>query len=95
METKPSSPKNDQLLRTTVLQVLASESQFSVLNIRVGVQNGIAHLGGNVSTLAQWEGVQQRIEGWVWIVNPVAPPGPTVGVARKGDLMIRLHWPRT
>jgi hypothetical protein len=69
---------SDEHLRLAVLDALATNEQTGVLEIRVGVINAVAHLGGSAPSLVLWELAQDiaaQVLGIRGVVNRIAAPG--------------------
>ena len=73
----------DEHLRMTIISALAENEKTATLNLRVGVVNGVAHLGGSAPTFTQWElaqGIAAQIQGIRGVVNRIeAPNAPAPG----------------
>ncbi|MBE0411581.1 MAG: BON domain-containing protein, partial [Anaerolineales bacterium] len=57
---------------------LSSQEQADALDIRVGVLNAVAHLGGSLPSLYLWELAQEtaaQVPGIRGVVNRIAAPG--------------------
>ncbi|MEJ2550497.1 MAG: BON domain-containing protein [Anaerolineales bacterium] len=68
----------DENLRAAILAKFAAESRIASTNVRVGVLNGIAHLAGEVDSLAKRsmaEDLAREIPGVRGIVNRIEAPG--------------------
>ncbi len=80
----------DENLRQAVLLALKTDAHTAGLCLRVGVLNGIAHLGGDVPALPIWERaaeVTAGVPGIRGVVNRIAAPGaPSPGRIINLDL---------
>jgi len=72
----------DEKIRQAVLEALigalSDNEQTSSLELRVGVLNGIVHLGGSLKSLDAWEKAQEiaaQIPGIRGVVNRIEAPG--------------------
>ena len=68
----------DEQLRDSVLQALAADPRTASLDLRVGVLNGIVHLGGSAPSDDEWawaEMVAAHIPGVRGVVNRIEAPG--------------------
>jgi hypothetical protein len=68
---------SDEYLRLAVLDALAANEQTGALEIRVGVINAVAHLGGSAPALALWELAQEiaaKVPGIRGVVNRIEAP---------------------
>jgi len=68
----------DEQLRGAVLQALAADPRTAPLDLRVGVLNGIVHLGGSAPSDDDWawaELVATHIPGVRGVVNRIEAPG--------------------
>ncbi len=73
-----SAPTLDANLRETILVIFASDCQIAAAGLRVGVLNGIAHLGGAVDSLAKRnlaEELAKHVHGIRGVVNRIEAPG--------------------
>ncbi|OJX43838.1 MAG: hypothetical protein BGO78_02420 [Chloroflexi bacterium 44-23] len=71
-------PTPDGKLREIILATFASDSQIASSGLRVGVLNGIAHLGGAVDSLAQRNAAEElakHVHGIRGVVNRIEAPG--------------------
>ncbi len=85
MQTNVPSNADDQELRATVLDALAADVRFTRLDLRVGVHNGLVHLGGSAPSLAlrsQIERLISGIPGVRGVVNRVHAPGAPSPIRR-------------
>lgn len=90
MLTRPTRRPEDLVLRSTVLSVFAADDQLSDRGLRVGVQNGYAHLGGRLPTLelrARTATLVAAIPGVQGVVNRIMAPGAPSPV-RAVDLCV-------
>jgi osmotically-inducible protein OsmY len=72
------NPTSDERLRATVLQAFADEERLAPLDVRVGVLNAVAHLGGNAPSLETWalaEQIAASVPGVRGVVNRIETPG--------------------
>ena len=70
--------QTDERLRAAVLQALAADPRTAPLDLRVGVLNGIVHLGGSAPSDDDWawaEMVAAHIPGARGVVNRIEAPG--------------------
>jgi len=68
----------DEQLRDAVLRALAADPRTAPLDLRVGVLNGIVHLGGSAPSDDDWawaEMVSARVPGVRGVVNRIEAPG--------------------
>lgn len=68
----------DARLRAAILASLACDSRLANADLRVGVLNGIAHLAGEVASLAERAAVEELARqepGVRGVVNRIAAPG--------------------
>ena len=68
----------DEQLRDAVLQALAADPRTAPLDLRVGVLNGIVHLGGSAPSDDDWawaELAAAHIPGVRGVVNRIEAPG--------------------
>lgn len=75
---QPSISSSDESLRTAILAVLALDERTAKLQLHVGVLKGIAHLAGNVETLAERDAVEaivQGVDNVRGVVNRIEAPG--------------------
>jgi osmotically-inducible protein OsmY len=75
MKTKTHS---DDDLRNAVVSALAANEQTAGLDLRVGVLNGVAHLGGSAPSLELWKMAQQitkQTPGVRGVANRIEAPG--------------------
>ena len=78
MTIQKISPNPDDSLRTAIIASLDAYSNTASSDIRVGVQNGIAHLAGTVSSYQEWaraEELTQKVPGIRGVVNRIDAPG--------------------
>ncbi len=71
------SPDPDELLRSTVLDVLSANGLYRAA-LRVGVLYGVVHLAGSVSSLAMRrtaEALARSVPGVRGVVNRIDAPG--------------------
>jgi osmotically-inducible protein OsmY len=71
-------PTTDDTLRKCVLQALAAEKQIAALGLRVGVLNGVVHLGGEATSAHlrdHAEAIAARVAGVRGVVNRIEAPG--------------------
>jgi osmotically-inducible protein OsmY len=76
MNQNPSIP--DENLRTAILAIFAAGSRAESADLRVGVLNGIVHLGGRVGSLAEraaTEELARQLPGVRGVVNRIEAPG--------------------
>lgn len=69
---------SDEQLRLAVLEALTARGKTGASEIRVGVINAIAHLGGNLPSLDLWNQAQEiaaQIPGIRGVVNRIEAPG--------------------
>jgi len=72
------NPAADDLLRGSVLQALAGNLKTASLDLRVGVLNGVVHLGGAAPSEALWrlaQAIAAEIPGVRGVVNRIEAPG--------------------
>lgn len=70
--------QTDEGLRDAVLQALAADTRTAPLDLRVGVLNGIVHLGGSAPSDDDWawaEMVSVGVPGVRGVVNRIEAPG--------------------
>ena len=81
----------DEQLRLAVLRALAADPRTAPLDLRVGVLNGIVHLGGSALSDADWawaELVATHIPGARGVVKRIEAPGaPSPARAIHLDLL--------
>jgi osmotically-inducible protein OsmY len=81
----------DSHLRDSVLQALAADPRTALLDLRVGVLNGIVHLGGNAPSDDDWawaEMVAANVPGVRGVANRIEAPGaPSPARAIHLDLL--------
>jgi osmotically-inducible protein OsmY len=68
----------DDGLRSSVLQTLAEDTRTAALDLRVGVLNGVVHLGGAAPSQELWrlaETIAARVVGVRGVVNRIEAPG--------------------
>jgi hypothetical protein len=68
----------DEKLRQAVLDALSGNEQTGELGIRVGVLNGVVHLGGSLKSLEAWDKAQDiaaLVPGIRGVVNRIDAPG--------------------
>jgi osmotically-inducible protein OsmY len=68
----------DEQTRVTVLSALSANEQTATLNLRVGVMNGVVHLGGSVPSLSLRqlaEDITAQAPGIRGVVNRIEAPG--------------------
>lgn len=73
-----TTPTPDEQLRADILRTLAQDERTAVLNLRVGVLNGIAHLAGQAPSLELWSLTKRIISGVAGVcgvVNRIEAPG--------------------
>ncbi len=71
-------PTSDGKLREIILTTFASDCQIGSSGLRVGVLNGIAHLGGIVDSLAKRDAAEElakHVHGIRGVVNRIEAPG--------------------
>ncbi|HET7010196.1 MAG TPA: BON domain-containing protein [Anaerolineales bacterium] len=75
-----TSPTDDHL-RAAVLRALSTEPQTEGLNLRIGVLNGVVHIGGDVAsgeTRALAETICGQVAGVRGVVNRIQAPGAPI-----------------
>jgi osmotically-inducible protein OsmY len=91
MSQNETERQMDEQLRDAVLQALAADARTASLNLRVGVLNGIVHLGGSASSDDDWawaEMVATHLPGVRGVVNRIEAPGaPSPARAIHLDLL--------
>lgn len=78
LTARPDEYLSDESLRAAVLALFASESCLAFADLRVGVLNGIAHLAGEVDSLAgraTAEALAGQVPGVRGVVNRIQAPG--------------------
>jgi osmotically-inducible protein OsmY len=81
MQTLPPDPEEcltDESLRAAILALFAAGSCMASADLRVGVLNGIAHLAGEVGSLAgraAAEALARQVPGVRGVVNRIQAPG--------------------
>ena len=86
MQAPPTIP--DENLRLAILAAFAADSRTASADLRLGVQNGIAHLAGAVSSLDEREAAEElagSVPGVRGVVNRIQAPGAP-SPARKINL---------
>lgn len=71
-------PVSDEELRSAVLTALAADEHTAAVELRLGVLNGIVHLGGAVESLAIRAAAEElalHIRGVRGVVNRIEAPG--------------------
>jgi len=85
-----AGPTPDAALRTRILQALALDQRTALLELRVGVVSGIAHLAGQAPSVELWilaEQVVSGVAGVRGVVNRIeAPDAPSPARAVNLDL---------
>jgi hypothetical protein len=69
---------SDDKVRDAVVRALTSNEQTARLDLRVGVLNGVAHLGGSAPSLELWKMAQQiakQTPGVRGVANRIEAPG--------------------
>lgn len=69
---------SDENLREVILAVFAADSRTAFTGLRVGVLNGIAHLAGEVDSMANRDAAEQlakQVGGIRGVVNRIEAPG--------------------
>jgi osmotically-inducible protein OsmY len=69
---------SDEQLRLVVMDVLAANEHITLLHLRVGVLNAVAHLAGSAPTSALRELAEQlvtNVPGVRGVVNRIEAPG--------------------
>jgi osmotically-inducible protein OsmY len=70
--------RSDDDLRNAVVSALTANEQTAGLDLRVGVLNGVAHLGGSAPSLELWKMAQQiakQTPGVRGVANRIEAPG--------------------
>lgn len=73
-----TAPTLDDQLRSRIIQTLAQQERTAILDLRVGVLNGIAHLAGRAPSLELWnltERIVSGVAGVRGVVNRIEAPG--------------------
>jgi len=68
----------DERLRAAILAALTADPQTAACALRVGVLNGIAHLGGAAATAEVWAAagrIAAAVPGVRGVVNRIEAPG--------------------
>jgi osmotically-inducible protein OsmY len=85
MDDDTSRFNDDQKLRARVLDALTANARFTHLDLRVGVHNGLVHLGGGAPSLgirSQVEQLVSGIPGVRGVVNRIHAPGAPSPIRR-------------
>lgn len=78
MTIQDSAPNPDDHLRVAILEALSADARTALLELRVGVSNGIAHLAGQAPSLELWslaETIVAKTPGVRGVVNRIGAPG--------------------
>ncbi|MBN1666647.1 MAG: BON domain-containing protein [Anaerolineales bacterium] len=81
---------SDEELRTALLARLAEDDRLDQAALRVGVLSGIAHLAGQLDSLAAWQAAAEiaaSLAGVRAVVNRIEAPGAP-SPARIVDLIL-------
>jgi osmotically-inducible protein OsmY len=76
--TKDNDQFSDEKLREAILTRFARNDRTASVNLRVGVQNGIAHIAGIVSSLEVYivaAEITEVVPGVRGVVNRIEAPG--------------------
>jgi osmotically-inducible protein OsmY len=68
----------DEITRQAVLTALMSNEQIALLELRVGVLHGVAHITGSAPSYNIWklvEDLTMQVEGVRGVVNRIEAPG--------------------
>jgi len=83
---------SDESLRMAIVAALAKNEKTTALNLRVGVVNGVAHLGGSAPALGLRQLAQDiaaQTPGIRGVVNRIESPGaPAPGRIIHLDLLV-------